>query len=102
MSLNIVFFKSDDGVCLCKSTGTVDQRYNKKKLAPNLIDNNNPSVGLTNINVKLENGWLKCSFKRTKKNIDVANYFDLNSNYYILAAYGIYDASSGKNKQFYI
>ncbi len=48
----------------------------------------NPQNGLTNINVKLDNEKLVCSFKRTKYIPDVDNYFDLNEKYYLLFAKG--------------
>ena len=59
----------------------------------------NPSVGLSNSQVSYQNGWLRCSFRRLKS-LDtlsqtrktrasfVNNYFDLNMNYYLLAAFG--------------
>ena len=73
---------------LCISPGYVEQRYNPSEVTPMLLDSNNPSIGLSNQNTSLSNGWLTCSFTRLKSNNLVANYFDLNNQYYILAAYG--------------
>ena len=42
----------------------------------------------------MSNGWLSCSFNRTISNSSIQNYFDLNNNYYILAAIGKYTAST--------
>ncbi len=80
---------------MCKSSpGVVEQRYNFGKNTPTLLVANNPSYGLTNQNVTISNSWLSCSFTRTISDSSIKNYFDLNKNYYILAAYGRYTVSS--------
>ena len=87
--------KGQDGVVLCKSNNnTIDQRYNDNKSTPRLLDQANPNVGLSNSNVTMSDGLLSCSFTRTISNPNIQNYFDLNTNYYILAAFG--PISNGK------
>jgi hypothetical protein len=70
---------------------------NRKYAAPTLMNTANPSVGLSNSVVNINNGWLTCSFSRMISMASQQNYFDLSKPYYILAAYG--PISSGKRKQ---
>ncbi len=48
---------------------------------------------MSNITIKLENGNLICSCRRTKKNTLISNYFDLNNEYYLLFAQGLISGS---------
>jgi hypothetical protein len=80
-------------VVLCTSSGTIDHRINPVYLAPTLLDSNNPSIGLTNTNVTLSNGWLSCSFTRKTSISSNSNYFDLKNQYFILAALGSFTTS---------
>ena len=57
------------------------------------MNNNNPTVGLTNALVTMVNGWLVCSFSRQLSLPTQVNYFDLSKQYFILAAYGNLDAN---------
>lgn len=81
------FVKGDDGVVVCKSDGTIDQRYNPGAY-PKLLDSSKPSIGISDPVVKRSDGWLICSFKRLKQLNNVTHYFDLNNKYFILGAYG--------------
>jgi hypothetical protein len=78
---------------MCTSAGFVEQRYNSIKAAPSLLDNNDPSIGITNVKIENSNGWLKCSFTRMKSIPTTTNYFDLNKNFYILSAIGPYNSA---------
>lgn len=71
----------------------MDHRLNPFHAVPVLLDNNNPSVGLTNTNSASSNGWLSCTFTRKKSNSNYTNYFDLSNQFYILAATGTYTSS---------
>ena len=90
--INIWFLlKGEDGVVYCtlsNNGSSVIQAYNPSKVRPVLLDAKNPSIGLSNIKVKFENGKLICSFKRAKHLPGINNYFDLNNKYYILLALG--------------
>ena len=66
---------------------------NQARLAPLLLDSNNPSIGLNNTIITLSNGWLSCSFTRNISNSSNPSYFDLSKQYYIFAAFGTYTTS---------
>lgn len=81
--------KGQDGVVSCKSNdNAIDQRYNARQNTPTLLVQANPNIGLSNPNVTMSNGVLSCTFTRLISNPSIQKYFDLNTNYYILAAYG--------------
>ncbi len=85
-----IFKKGDDGVVYCQVSSdstSVVQAYNKDK-EPQILDPANPSIGLSNTNVKLENGQLSCSFKRAKSVEGIKNYFDLTRKYFLLCSKG--------------
>ena len=93
-----IFKKGDDGVVICKTANdasSIDQAYNPGGYArPTLLDQNNPSIGLSDINVKYENGKIICSFKREKNLANVPNYFDLKVKYYLFLVKGTQDESN--------
>jgi hypothetical protein len=78
---------------MCTSDGLVEQRYNSRTDTPSLLDNNDPSIGITNVQVTFTNGWLKCLFTRMKSMPTTTNYFDLNTNFYILSAIGPFNSA---------
>lgn len=93
--------KGDDSIVVCKSTGVIQHYYNPDA-SPDLIDAARPSLGLTQAKVTQDGGWLICEFTRVKqfpaarKRRDAAsNFFDLNNPFFILAAFGSFDGSSG-------
>jgi hypothetical protein len=81
----------NDCVCVCKihnNIPSVEHNYNTGK-SSSLLDSRNPSVGISNQSVKIENGMITCSFTREKNLPNINNYFALtNDNYYILHANG--------------
>lgn len=83
--------KGSDDVALCKITsagiGSVEHYYNFGK-SPRLLDSSNPSIGFSNTSVTYIDGIFTCSFTRVKTISNVANYFNLNSQYYLLTARG--------------
>ncbi len=80
--------KGDDGVVNCTNSGNyVSHSYNEGK-SPRLLDSANPTIGITNINVRMDGGNLICSFTRENNLVSKANYFDLNNKYYLLLARG--------------
>jgi hypothetical protein len=50
-------------------------------------------IGLTNIQVNIVNSWLLCSFTRQTSLPSQSLYYDLNNQFYILAAFGSLDAN---------
>lgn len=55
---------------------------------PALLDNSNPTVGLSDMHTKTTNGEITCTLTRQNSKSDTANYFDLSKKYYLLFAYG--------------
>lgn len=83
---------------LCKSTTKIEHYYNRGKSTPEVLLSTDPSVGLTNKQSSATNSILSCNFTRQKFIENVANYFDLNKKFHILAAYGDYnEAGNSKN-----
>ena len=81
----------NDNALICKIFGsqqTVEHAFNSGKSRPNVLSEQNPSVGLSNIKVQFEDNKLTCSFNRQKSLPDINNYFNTNSSYYILLARG--------------
>ena len=71
-----------------KDVNTVEHYYNEGPYLPDVLDPSNATVGLSNSSIALNNKFLTCKFTRVKKNPAVPNYFDLNQNFFILAAHG--------------
>lgn len=86
----------DDGVVACKSNGRVDHYYNTNEYRPRMLVQSEPSIGIFDSKVQLNDNIFSCSFKRKIKNDSVLNYFDLNTAYYVLSASGPYDPLNGK------
>jgi hypothetical protein len=81
--------KGNSNVVACKTSGDVQHYYNPHKHSPSvLIDSGRPTIGLTNTHVAMNDNWLTCRFDRQKAINDTDNYFDLNENYFVLAAQG--------------
>ena len=73
---------------MLKNDGTVSlaHYYNTGKSSPTLFPD--PLVGYSNIVTSYLNNVVKCSFTRIKTLSNVASYYDLTKQYYILFAYG--------------
>lgn len=89
------FFKGDDNVAVCRTfssrfelTTALEHYYNEGLSEPNLLSEDAPSIGFSNIQVRVVNGFLECKFNRLKSMPNVRNYFNLNQSYYILTAAG--------------
>ena len=69
---------------------TIEHLHNPgNHAAPVALNKDNLQIGLSNINIKFENGYLECSLTRLKKIQNEVNYFDIKDNkYYILNAHG--------------
>ena len=97
----IFVWKGDDDVIICtidsSATGLIEHYYNSGKSRPSYLLNSNKIIGLSNIDVQVSNGILRCSFTRKNTDGNVANYFDSNASYYLLTASGPY--SNGKKNQ---
>ena len=65
---------------------------NGVKSTPTLLSSGTPSVDLSNISVSVVNNWISCTFSRLVSDASVSGYFNLNTNYYILAAVGEYSS----------
>ncbi|CAF0731342.1 unnamed protein product [Brachionus calyciflorus] len=88
----------NDDVCLCKilnGKATIEHYVNLGKQAPTLLDQNQPSLGFSNMSASISDGLLKCTFSRLITYPKVANYFDLNNGHYVLTAKGVVDPYNG-------
>ena len=82
---------------MCKNfaNGTsLAQNYLNKGYTPSLLDSTSPTIGLSNINIRVDSSLLICSFIR-QNSVSNSNFFDLNSNGYIIVATGPLAASGG-------
>lgn len=76
-----------------KNSNTIEHYYNEGPYTPQVLDKSNATVGLSNPVIIMDNNFLTCKFTRVKKNAAVDHYFDLNDNFYILAAHGPIDGN---------
>jgi hypothetical protein len=72
----------------------VQHYYNAKKNAPVLLDESNPTVGLSNSSIAYKDNFMSCSFKRAKANENVEHYFNLSKKFNILMAHGRLEGSN--------
>jgi hypothetical protein len=94
--MNRVFCsKGHDNVVACKSSGYVHHYYNPH-MGPDFLDSSEKSIGLTDMKTTTKDHWFICQFKRQKENRIVPNYFDLNQEHFVLAAYGDYSPQTEK------
>jgi hypothetical protein len=97
----IIFLKGNDDVAICKvnstGQGTIEHYRNTEKNTPVYLSSTDKSVGFFNISVRIVDGQVICSFRRSKSMLNVPNYFDVKQtpSYYILSAYGTL-SSNGK------
>jgi hypothetical protein len=79
-------------VIICKNwanNNAVEHRLTLGKFLPTLLDQNNPSVGLSNARFIKNETFLLCSFDREKSMPATERYYDLtNQSYYVLASMG--------------
>jgi hypothetical protein len=66
-----------------------------------LLDENVPSIGISEPILSIINGYFTCKFKRQKLIDSVKNYFDLNKPNYLLAAVGQLRVDLSKNIVFF-
>ncbi len=89
----------NDDVIICKKSATmgdsVEHFFNSGRFTPSLLDFSEPSIGITNARVLLNEGFLICSFNREKTNARSPNYFDLNKSFYVLSAQGSLGSNGG-------
>jgi hypothetical protein len=71
-----------------QNINTVEHYFNLRKDTPDVLEPSNPTVGLTNSQISVNNGFMTCKFTRVKKNDSVNNYFDLHNKFYVLGANG--------------
>ena len=79
--------QGSDSVVACKSTNAIQSYYNSGR-SPGLVSSSSPTFGISNPTVTANSNWLTCSFSRQIQNSQYSTFYDLNTNYYILAAYG--------------
>ena len=87
----------DDNAVLCLNSPSlvrIGQYYSPNKSRPFLIDDSQPSLGLSLMKIQTRDDFLSCSFRRVKSNDSNKFYFDLNNQFNILAAYGMLDSNS--------
>ena len=83
--------KGNDDVAVCQvnADGSLSlKHYYNKGHSSNLLLSSNPTVGFSSIVTSYSNGNITCSFVRANSMSSVANYFDLNSQYFLLTASG--------------
>jgi hypothetical protein len=68
--------------------------HNSGKKRPQLLMEDNPSVGLFNDKISYLNQTVRCEFDRFKSAPNVKNYFDLTNSYYLLFAKGAVSESN--------
>lgn len=79
----------------------VEHYFNVKKSTPIVLYPSNPTIGLSNSVISVNNDFMTCKFTRLKKNSQVKDYFDLNNKFYVLGASGaIEDGMSLKTSLF--
>ncbi len=79
----------------CKTSDVVHHYYNPY-MSPVFLDDADKSVGITEVKTIQNDGWFICQFRRLKKNSKVENYFDLNKQHFVLAAYGDFNQVTDK------
>ena len=67
---------------------------NGVQTTPTMLSLSTPSIDLTNISVSFTNNWISCTFSRLVYDPSITGYSNLNTNYYILAAAGVYSGGS--------
>jgi len=83
---------------MCKSLGdstnnAVEHYYNYGHSCE-MLDSNDPTVGISNSSIKIVGNALVCSFRRDNSN-ETPGYYDLNKNTpYVQAAHGSIKGSS--------
>lgn len=76
------------------SSGGAQQMTNGFQVAPTALVAGNLTVNLYNISTTVANNWISCTFSRLVSDSSISGYFNLNNQYYILAAVGAYSAST--------
>ena len=78
---------------------SVEQYYSVSTPSKNvrMLDPDNLSIGITEEEIKVEDSFFYCSFKRKKAVPGYEFYFDLSNSYYLFASFGKLSAASGKH-----
>jgi hypothetical protein len=63
---------------------------------PDFLVKADKSIGITEVKVTNNNDWLICQFRRQKNSSKTENYYDLNREYFVLAAYGDFNPATDK------
>ena len=83
---------------MCQMNGnfqTVQRYYNPSSRGSRPVLQVNPTMGLINPIISINNGIVTCSFSRQMTTLNADNYFDIsNTPYNLLVASGTNDASS--------
>ena len=81
-------------MCKSGSNGNYVEHYFNDGKNTDILNANEPSVGLSEYSIVIINSLLTCKFRRLKRIADakaIENYFDLSIPYYLLAAEGKLD-----------
>jgi hypothetical protein len=79
--------KSSAVVCKSTSNGKTVQHYYNNRNTPGLIDQANPTIGLTNAKLTFDSQNIICSFTRENSNSN-SKYFNITNNPIVLTAWG--------------
>ncbi len=94
--------KGDDDVIVCKSYNnqmSIEHLHNDGHSTPQAIKADDLQIGLSNTNIKYQDGHLECSFKRLKSYDGENKYFSVKGKmYYILTGHGRTSASKHFSK----
>ena len=87
----IIFcYQGNDNVVLCKNLAGIDESIghysNSDKSVP--VPFADPNIGIRNQKIGIRQDFLVCSFNRDINLLNDTNYFDLQTPFYLLAAYG--------------
>ena len=78
-------------VVVCKNSGDLRavQHYYNRGHRSSLLNSNDPSLGITNAQINVNETHMKCEYTRENSMADQSGYFDLeNSSPYLTAAFG--------------
>ena len=106
-NIKILFYQGEDSVVMCKyhpnGPNSVEQYYDIPSPGKdiNILDKDDVSVGISQPEVRVEDSFFYCNFKRKKAVPGYEFYFDLSKSYYLFAAFGKLNPGKYFNKYNY-
>ena len=82
-------------MCLNSASISQVQTYYNSNFNADVLNSANPTLGISNARIVVNQGVLNCSFTRDNSNSDL-KYFNTNAaNPYVIVGYGILPVGSG-------